>query len=95
MGWELVGFFGVEGLDTRICWGFWGWWSEKKGPGLKPRDSMRLIQGAEAPCSLRKDKNRSFSATMKTAALCGRTRAKEEHRQRNGWRVCGEKGVEG
>ena len=54
MGWELGRFFGAQGLDTRNCWGFWGWWSEKKGPGLKPRDSMRLIQGAEAPCSLRK-----------------------------------------
>jgi hypothetical protein len=25
MGWELGGLFGVEGLDTRICWGFCGW----------------------------------------------------------------------
>ena len=48
MGWELVGFFGVEGLDTRICWGFWGWWSEKKGPGLKPRDSS-LFRGLKPP----------------------------------------------
>jgi len=24
MGWELWGFFGVEGLDMRICWGFEG-----------------------------------------------------------------------
>jgi hypothetical protein len=28
----------------------------KKDPGLKPFDSMRFIQGAEAPCSLRKAK---------------------------------------
>jgi hypothetical protein len=26
-------------------------------PGLKPLDSIGLIQGAEAPCSLRYDKN--------------------------------------
>jgi hypothetical protein len=24
MRWELEGFSGVEGLDMRICWGFWG-----------------------------------------------------------------------
>ena len=24
MGWELWEFFGVEGLDTRFCWGFCG-----------------------------------------------------------------------
>ena len=24
MGWELVGFFGVEGLDKGICWVFAG-----------------------------------------------------------------------
>jgi hypothetical protein len=24
MEWELWGFFGVEGLDMRFCWGFWG-----------------------------------------------------------------------
>jgi hypothetical protein len=29
---------------------------EKKSPGLKPLDSARIIQGAEAPCSLRKAK---------------------------------------
>jgi hypothetical protein len=23
MGWMLVGFWGVEGLDMRIFWGFW------------------------------------------------------------------------
>ena len=22
MEWELGGFFGAQGLDTRICWGF-------------------------------------------------------------------------
>jgi hypothetical protein len=29
-----------------------------KGPGLKPLDSIGLIQGAEAPCSLRKTTHR-------------------------------------
>jgi hypothetical protein len=24
MGWELLDFFGFEGLDKRICWGFCG-----------------------------------------------------------------------
>ena len=24
MEWELGGFFGAQGLDTRICWGFRG-----------------------------------------------------------------------
>ena len=31
---------------------------EEKGPGLKPLDSKRLIQGAEAPCSLRRSKGK-------------------------------------
>ena len=38
---------------------FEGSWSEKS-PGLKPIDYMRLIQGAEAPCSLRKAKAELF-----------------------------------
>jgi hypothetical protein len=33
MEWELVGFFGVEGLDMRICWGFCGWDGKKKTRG--------------------------------------------------------------
>ena len=31
-----------------------------KGPGLKPRDSIVYIQGAEASCSLRKGKDGSY-----------------------------------
>ena len=35
----------------------------KKGPGLKPLDSKRLIQGAEAPCSLRRTGKSKEQAT--------------------------------
>jgi hypothetical protein len=45
----VMGFFGVEGLDTPICWGFRGGMERKKDPGLKPLDSMRLIQGLKPP----------------------------------------------
>jgi len=54
----LWSFLGVEGLDKGNYWAFCGSWSGKS-PGLKPPDSARLIQGAEAPCSLRKDKGKS------------------------------------
>jgi len=47
MGWELVGFFGVEGLDTRICWVL-GVVERKKRPGAKPRDSS-LFRGLKPP----------------------------------------------
>ena len=69
MGWELWGFFGVEGLDTRICWSFCGVRERKKDLGLNPTDSIGLIQGDEAHCSLRKDKGRGGEqATAKSKA---------------------------
>jgi hypothetical protein len=43
-----------------------------KGPGLKPFDSMSLIQGAEAPCSLRKTKTGVFPQPVKPPAPSGR-----------------------
>ena len=60
-GWcWLWGFWGVEGLDKKTGVRDQGTGvSKSKGkcPGLKPLDSTRLVQGAEAPCSLRKGKD--------------------------------------
>jgi hypothetical protein len=54
----LLGFLRVE--------------ERKKGPGLKPLDSARVIQGAEAPCSLRKDKGKGGEqATARVGSLWG------------------------
>jgi hypothetical protein len=36
-----------------------------KGPGLKPIETIGLIQGAEAPCSLRKAKAGVFPQTVR------------------------------
>jgi hypothetical protein len=35
MGWELWGFFGVEGLDKGIYWNFCGSSEERHTPGAK------------------------------------------------------------
>jgi hypothetical protein len=59
MGCWLRGFFEVEGLDMRICWGFCGC-----GSGKRP--------GAKAPCSLRKGSNKG--GEQATARGKGRSR---------------------
>jgi len=41
---------------------------EEKGPGLKPLDSARLIQRAEAPCSLRKTHTGTFPQSVNAHA---------------------------
>jgi hypothetical protein len=38
---------------------------QKKDPGLKPIDSIGLIQGDESPCSLRKTKTGVFPQPVK------------------------------
>ena len=45
MEWELLGFLGIEGLDTRICWGFCRVMERKKSPGLKPIDLIGSYSG--------------------------------------------------
>ena len=42
-----------------------------KGPGLKPLYSIGFIQGAEAPCSLRKAKTGVFPQVVETNARAG------------------------
>jgi len=59
MGWELVDFLASRGL-TRGFAGVFGVVERKKRPGLKPRDSMRLIQGAEAPAPSGRGKGGAF-----------------------------------
>ena len=43
-----------------------------EGPGLKPLESIGFIQGAEAPCSLRKAKTGVFPQPVKPPAPSGR-----------------------
>jgi hypothetical protein len=58
MGWELWGLLGVEGLDTRICWGFRGWataiflfrpWAMDYGSGLQPSGNWMGRNPGAAP----------------------------------------------
>jgi hypothetical protein len=52
----LVGLFGVEGLDKRFCWGFWGWataiflfrlWAVSDGQAMGRAFSPRGLDGPE------------------------------------------------
>ena len=55
----------------------WGTRLRAKGPGLKPIDSMGLIQWAEAHCSLRKAKTGVYPQPVKPRskqAVCGGTK---------------------
>jgi hypothetical protein len=54
-GWSgLGGIWGFEGLDNMDLLEFLRGGVRKKDPGLNLLDSIWFIQGAEAPCSLRR-----------------------------------------
>jgi hypothetical protein len=60
-GWSGLGeIWGFEGLDNMDLLEFLRGGVRKKDPGLKPLESIGFIQGAEAPCSLRKTKKGFF-----------------------------------
>ena len=93
------GFWASRAL-TRGFAGVFRVGERRKSPGLKPIDSARVIQGAEAPCSLREDKGKGeeqatarAEADSSAALRNDKQRAlRNDKRRGQGRRFVGERG---
>jgi len=84
MGWELWGFFGVEGLDMRICWGFCGdyfrvldRWRDQGREDIKGGLDTARVNACPSG-----DRGTRNGPGLQPPAPCERTSAEAENRQR-------------